>query len=82
MAIIDTNGQFENLETLLGVDFEIGNVYTFQAEHLCYLKIGNYDECTIKQVHPFAYKADGEGLKIKTPVGNPCLFKLISVSEG
>lgn len=81
MTTINTNGEFVDLETLLGVTFESGNIYTFQAENLCYLKQGDFEEATINFILPFTYKADGTGIQIKTPIGMTCDFKLISVTE-
>lgn len=65
---VNTQGEFETVESLTGVSFTGGNTYTIQVQNTCELKIADAI-FPIKTDIPFTYVAGSEDVYIRTRFG-------------
>lgn len=77
-GIINTNGEFQEVETLTGVSFTIGNSYTMMIQNLAYIKVANAIFPITNE--KFQYKAGEEDLYIRTDENN-CVLTILE-NEG
>ena len=61
---IDTNNQYDTIESLTDITFTVGNTYTMQVQNDAYIKIGDAEFYVADE--KFQYKAINEDIYIKT----------------
>ena len=73
-TIVETNGTYEDVETLTGITFASGTTYTMQVINTGYLKVGDAEFELRNQI--LQYKAGSETLYIMTKY-LPCTLVIL-----
>ena len=63
--VVDTQGEYEKISEITGIEFEAGKTYTMQVVYNAYIREGEEGEGFDVGSKPFQYTAGSEDLYIK-----------------
>ena len=78
-GVINTNGEFETVESLTSLTFTAGKTYNMQIQNEAYLKVADAVFAFINE--KFNYIASTDDLYIKTYGSMPCTLTILEVEE-